>query len=135
MAQKGSVNLSAHFVWASKLTGLHRLSRLPYAGVFVIASLADPTGLNLKPRARIFLAAFMSRSTLIRHDSSSHFSSGTSFVTLVASVRGLPCSDPICRTKDLLRIGGGELVSFVAEFANGLVNFMFLDNFRSQGFQ
>lgn len=47
-------------------------------GSCTIASLADPTGLNLKPRARIFLAAFTSRSIVKPHfgQCSFRFSSG-----------------------------------------------------------
>ena len=53
------------FVWCEELTRLHRLSRLPIRwGSCTIASAADATAPNLRALARMFLAAFTSRSTM-----------------------------------------------------------------------
>lgn len=56
---------------------------------------------------------------------------GVKFRWLVALVVGLRCGDSVRGIKDLLRVGGGEFVSSVSEFANGLVDFVFLNILRS----
>ena len=63
-------------------------------GSCTIASLADPTGLNLKPRATIFLAAFTSRSMVRPHlgQCSCRFSSGNAWCPHIEHLADVPCA-------------------------------------------